>query len=36
MVWLFRQKLLNNFHFNVGDGAENHWPIKSWGASFEL
>ncbi len=36
MVWLFREKLLNGFHFNVGQGADNHWPIKSWGASFEV
>lgn len=36
MVWLFSQKLLNNFHFNVVHGAENHWPVKSWGASFQL
>ncbi|MBY5370480.1 hypothetical protein [Rhizobium leguminosarum] len=36
IVWLFSQKLLNTLHFNVGHGAENHWPVKSWGASFEL
>ncbi|TAV74741.1 hypothetical protein [Rhizobium leguminosarum] len=35
-LWLFKEKLLNNFHFDVGAGSENHWPIKSWGATFEL
>ncbi|NTH06474.1 hypothetical protein [Rhizobium rhizogenes] len=35
-VWLFKEKLLNNFHFTVGPGSDNHWPITSWGASFEL
>jgi hypothetical protein len=35
-VWLFKEKLLNNFHFNVGLGSDNQWPITSWGASFEL
>lgn len=35
-VWLFREKLLNNFHFTVAQGRDNHWPITSWGASFEL
>ena len=35
-VWLFGEKLLSNFHFTVAQGRDNHWPITSWGATFEL
>lgn len=35
-AWLFKEKLLNNLHFTVGQGRDDHWPITSWGASFEL
>ncbi|MFK3851589.1 hypothetical protein ACI2J5_18965 [Agrobacterium pusense] len=34
--WLFREKLLKDFHFRIGPGADNHWPLESWGASFRL
>ncbi|ASY62566.1 hypothetical protein SJ05684_c11100 [Sinorhizobium sojae CCBAU 05684] len=34
--WLFREKLLNDFHFRIGPGTDNHWPLESWGASFQL
>ncbi|WP_105435850.1 hypothetical protein [Neorhizobium tomejilense] len=36
IMWLFREKMLNNFHFTVVAGSDNHWPITAWGASFEL
>ncbi|MBB3387031.1 hypothetical protein FHX12_005736 [Rhizobium sp. BK609] len=35
-VWLLREKLLNKFHFTVAQGRDKHWPITSWGATFEL
>lgn len=34
--WLFREELLKDFHFRVGPGTDNHWPLESWGASFRL
>jgi hypothetical protein len=34
--WLFREKLLTDFHFRIGAGTDNHWPLESWGASFRL
>ncbi|MGO7164495.1 hypothetical protein ACCS78_35930 [Rhizobium johnstonii] len=34
--WLFREKLLKDFHFRIGPGTDNHWPLESWGAGFRL
>ncbi|RVG88443.1 hypothetical protein CN221_27295 [Sinorhizobium meliloti] len=34
--WLFREKLLKDFHFRIGPGTDNHWPLENWGASFRL
>ncbi|APO77945.1 hypothetical protein AM571_PC00204 (plasmid) [Rhizobium etli 8C-3] len=34
--WLFREKLLKDFHFRIGPGTDDHWPLESWGASFLL
>lgn len=36
MLWLFKEKMLTNFHFTVGQEANDHWSITAWGASFEL
>ncbi|MBB4349285.1 hypothetical protein GGE35_002947 [Rhizobium cellulosilyticum] len=36
MLWLFKEKMLTNFHFTVAQGANDHRPITAWGASFEL
>ncbi|WP_245267981.1 hypothetical protein [Rhizobium sp. 42MFCr.1] len=34
--WLFREKLLKDFHFRLAPGTDNHWPLESWGASFRV
>ncbi|MBA1343942.1 hypothetical protein [Rhizobium sp. WYCCWR 11146] len=34
--WLFKEKLLKDFHFRIGPGTDNHWPLESWGANFQL
>ncbi|AJD41685.1 hypothetical protein RGR602_CH02359 [Rhizobium gallicum bv. gallicum R602sp] len=34
--WLCREKLLKDFHFRIGPGTDDHWPLESWGASFRL
>ncbi|ANM09227.1 MULTISPECIES: hypothetical protein [unclassified Rhizobium] len=36
VCWLFREKLLKNFHFRIGPGTDNHWPLQNWGATFGL
>ncbi len=37
ICWLFREKRLNEFHFTVEDAtSDKGWPLKSWGASFQL
>lgn len=36
ICWLFREKRLRDFHFTVLPGKNNHWPLKVWGAGFEL
>ncbi|AVA21295.1 hypothetical protein NXC24_CH01644 [Rhizobium sp. NXC24] len=35
-AWLFREKLMKDFHFTAGPGADQHWPLESWGAGFKL
>ena len=34
--WLFKEKQLKDFHFRIGPGTNNHWPVEAWGASLQL
>lgn len=37
ICWLLKARRLSAFHFTVLEPtADNRWPLKSWGASFEL
>jgi hypothetical protein len=36
ICWMFREKLLKDFHFSVLPQSDSQWLLKSWGAGFEL